>query len=69
MVFLKELELLGTAAYTDEFDICIDLFAKKKISLKRYISDTVGFEGVQGAFERLTSGDTSDIKILIDPLK
>jgi L-iditol 2-dehydrogenase len=66
MVFLKELELKGTAAYTDEFDICMDLIAKGKIKVKKYISDTVSMDGVQDAFERLSSGKTEDVKILIN---
>jgi threonine dehydrogenase-like Zn-dependent dehydrogenase len=69
MIFLKELELKGTAAYTKEFDICMDLLAKHKIDVKKYISDTVSFAGVQEGFERLTSGKTSDVKILINPNK
>jgi len=41
--------------------------AKKVIDTERFISATVGLDGVQGAFEQLTSGDTSDIKIIIEP--
>lgn len=68
-ILFKELDLKASCAYTDEFDICINLFAKKRINLERFISDTVGFADVQEAFKRLASKDTNDIKILIDPLK
>lgn len=68
MVFLKELELKGTAAYTDEFDICRELLSKGRSNIKKYISDTVNMDGVQDAFERLSYGKTEDVKILINTL-
>lgn len=66
-ILLHELEVKGTIAYTEEFDISLDLMSKKLIATQRFVSATVGLDGVQGAFERLTSGTNSDVKILIKP--
>ena len=35
----------------------------------RFVDDIVGLDGVQNAYERLTSGTDDAIKILIDPQK
>ena len=32
-----------------------------------FIDDIVGLDGVQGAYERLTSGADDAVKILVDP--
>ena len=68
LVVTKELVLLGAIAYTEEeFRQCIDLMAERKIDTLKFVDDIVGLNGVQHAFERLTSGDDNAIKILIDP--
>ena len=68
LVVTKEMNLLGAIAYTpEEFKQCIDLMAERKMDTLRFVDDIVGLEGVQHAFERLTSGDDNAIKILIDP--
>jgi len=64
---MKELKLVTSFGYTDEdFSKTLELIAKKFIKAERFITDTVGYEGVQAAFERLKSPDCADIKILID---
>ena len=66
----RELTLQGAIAYTvDEFKTCIDLIANKKIEVLKFVDDIVGLDGVQGAYERLTSGTDDAVKILVDPNK
>lgn len=67
---MHELTVKGAIAYTkEEFEQCIDLMASKKIDMLKFVDDIVSLEKTQEAFERLTSGDDSAIKILIDPNK
>ena len=67
---MRELTLKGSIAYTkEEFETCIDLMTNKKIDVKIFIDDIVGLDGVQGAYERLTSGADDAVKILVDPNK
>ena len=66
----EKITMIGAIAYTrEEFQECIDMMASKKIDMKKFVDDVVGLSGVQGAFERLTSGNDDAIKILIDPSK
>ncbi len=64
---IKEIKFLGMFAYVHEFDRALNILAKGGINLKRFISGTVGLDGVQEAFERLSSGKYPDVKILIQP--
>ncbi len=68
LTLLHELEVKGTIGYSPaEFDQTIELMAKKIIKTERFISKTVGLDEVQEAFEHLTSGETTDVKIVIQP--
>lgn len=68
VIVMGELKVLGAIAYTyEEFVECINLMANRKIDVLRFVDDIVSLDGVQTAFERLTSGDDNAIKILIDP--
>ena len=68
LVVTKELTLLGAIAYTrEEFEECIKLMAERKIDTLKFVDDIVGLNGVQEAYERLTSGSDNAVKILIDP--
>lgn len=70
LIVTKELKVLGAIAYTyEEFNNVINMLANKEISLKEFITDTVSLEGLNEAFERLISGKSKDIKILVDPSK
>lgn len=65
---MHELKVYGAIGYTyDEFKECIDLMSSRKIDMLKFVDDIVGLDGVQNAFERLTSGEDNAIKILIDP--
>ncbi len=68
MSVMGEVTMQGAIAYTvKEFEECIDLIANKQIDVSKYIDDIVNLEGVQKAFERLTSGSDDAIKIIIKP--
>ena len=68
LVVTKEMVLLGAIGYTEkEFKECIELMSERKMDTLKFVDDIVGLDGVQNAFERLTSGDDNAIKILIDP--
>ena len=70
LIVTKELKVLVAISYTyEEFNDVINMLANKEISLKEFITDTVSLEGVNEAFERLISGKSKDIKILVDPSK
>ncbi len=65
---MHELKVFGAIGYTyDEFVECINLMSERKIDMLRFVDDIVGLKEVQHAYERLTSGSGSEIKILIDP--
>ena len=67
---MKEVKLQGAIAYTkEEFKTCIDLIASGQIEVKQFVDDIVGYNEVQKAYERLTSGTDSAVKILVDPSK
>ena len=67
---MKELKVIGAIAYTkEEFKKCIDLIANKEIDVLRFVSKIVSLDEVQAAYEELTSGESSAIKILVDPNK
>ncbi|HHW40662.1 MAG TPA: alcohol dehydrogenase catalytic domain-containing protein [Syntrophomonadaceae bacterium] len=68
LAVLHELEIKGVIGYLPyEFDLCIELMGKKAINVERFVSRTVGFDGVQEAFERLVSQNNPDVKVLVQP--
>lgn len=70
MTVMKELVVQGAIAYTyDEFKSCIDLIADRKLNVMKFVDDVVPLDGVQKAYERLTNGKDSAIKIIVDPNK
>lgn len=70
LAVLGELTVKGAIAYTkEEFGTCLNLIKNKKIDVNKFIDDVVGFDDVQKAYERLTSGNDDAIKILVDPKK
>lgn len=65
---MGEMTLKGAIGYTkEEFETCLTLMSKKQIDVKKFISKVVSQEKVQAAFEELTNGKTTSIKILVDP--
>lgn len=64
----KEMVILGAIGYTKaEFERSVKLMSDRVIDTLKFVDDVVGLNDVQNAFERLTSGNDSAIKILIDP--
>lgn len=67
---MKEVTMQGAIAYTkNEFITCINLIASKNIDVLKFVDDIVGLEEVEKSYERLTSGNDSAVKILVDPNK
>ena len=67
---MRELTVQGAIAYTkEEFQTCIDLMANKQIDVMKFVDKVVGLDQVQEAYEELTSGTSSAVKILVDPNK
>lgn len=67
---MHELTLLGAIAYTkEEFATVIDLIATKQIEVLKFVDKRITLEEVQAAYEELTSGTSSTVKILVDPNK
>lgn len=65
-----EHNIKGAAGYTkQEFVDCIDMMASKQINVTKFISKVVGLNDTQKAYEELTNGTTTSVKILIDPNK
>ena len=67
---MSEVTIKGAIAYTkEEFQTCIDLISSKKVEVMKFVDDIVGLDGVQKAYEQLTSGTSDAVKILVDPNK
>lgn len=67
---MSELTVKGAIAYTkEEFATCLDLIANKQIEVMNFVSDIVGYDEVDNAYKRLTSGNDGAVKILVDPSK
>lgn len=65
---MKEVNIKGAIAYTiEEFESCIKMIADKRINVTKYIDDTISLDKAQGAFERLTNGRDSAVKIIFKP--
>lgn len=65
---MKEVTLQGAIAYKpEEFDMCLKLMSEKKINVSKYQDDFIGLDEAQEAFERLTNGKDSAIKIIFKP--
>jgi threonine dehydrogenase-like Zn-dependent dehydrogenase len=67
-VCLKELRIIGDIGYSiPEFEHVIGMMARRVIHTERFIDSSIGLEDVQGVFERLSSGNAPETKILIRP--
>ena len=67
---MHELKLQGAIAYTkEEFATVIELIDNKQIDVLKFVDKRITLEETQSAYEELTSGSSSTIKILVDPNK
>ena len=65
---MGEITMKGSIAYSEfDFDKTINLIAKQKLDVKKYIDDIIPLEKGQEAFERLTNGNDDAIKIIFKP--
>ena len=62
----KEVEILGSFAYVDEFELALELFRKGEVKVEGMISDVIGLEQLQQAMVELAQ-PTSEIKVLVRP--
>lgn len=70
LAVMHEIDLKGAIAYTkEEFETCIDLMANKQIDVLKFVDEIVGLDDVQASYEKLTSGTSDAVKILVDPNK
>lgn len=70
MGVMHELTLQGAIAYTkEEFVSCVNMMADKEIEVTKFIDSIVGLEDVQASYEKLTSGVSDAVKIIVDPNK
>lgn len=68
LAVMREVKMQGAIAYTpQEFNKCLELIDKKIIDVEKYIDDVVPLEKANEAFNRLTSGEDSAIKIIFKP--
>lgn len=67
---MGEVTLLGSIAYSEfDFDKVIELIKNKDLDVLKYVDKIVSLEEAENACKELTSGESSSIKILIDPSK
>lgn len=67
---MGEITMKGAIGYTkEEFGLCLDMMARKQIDVTKFISEIVGLTQVQESYEKLSSGNSDAIKILVDPNK
>lgn len=70
LTVMNEITMQGAIAYTkEEFEETIKLIKDKKINVLKFVDEIVGLEEVQKSYEKLTSGESATIKILVDPYK
>jgi len=68
LAVMRELTVQGAIAYTrEEFETCIDLIANKQIDVMKFVDKIVTLDKVQQSYEKLTSGNSEAVKILVDP--
>ncbi|MCG6878608.1 MAG: alcohol dehydrogenase catalytic domain-containing protein [Deltaproteobacteria bacterium] len=64
----KEMRLIGDMGYSiPEFEHTMEMMSRGMIDTKRFVDDKIDLDEVQGAFERLSSGNAPEVKILIEP--
>lgn len=65
---IKEIEHKTIFGYKiEEFEMTMNLMARKSLNTKKFVSGTCDLNGVQAAMERLSSGTNPDVKIIIRP--
>lgn len=64
----RELAVKGSFGYPiEDFERAMDFIARKVLDVGKYINRTIGLAEVQQAFETLHSGNSGDVKIIMEP--
>jgi len=67
-MLLHEREIIGTAGYFGEFEMCMALVADGRINAKPLISATIGIDDiVSRGFEPFAAADNTNVKIVVRP--
>ena len=67
-IAMKELHIKGSYGYNaEEFDMSLDYIVRRVLKTSRFVDDTVGLEGVQDAFIKLTDPAGDAVKIMMKP--
>lgn len=62
----REITMKSVMAYLpEEFDAALDYIARKRIDVEKLVTSTTDLTGLGAAFERLASGNSEDIKIVM----
>ncbi|MFZ5573458.1 MAG: zinc-dependent alcohol dehydrogenase [Thermodesulfobacteriota bacterium] len=65
---IKEIRTKGSFAYhPEEFDTALAFIACKRLAVESMVTSTIGFDEVQATFERLSSGSSDQMKVMIKP--
>jgi L-iditol 2-dehydrogenase len=66
ILVVKEIEQRSAMGYLPhEFDLAMQYIADKRLSVEKIITRTISLYEVQSAFERLSSGTSPEVKVLI----
>jgi 2-desacetyl-2-hydroxyethyl bacteriochlorophyllide A dehydrogenase len=66
LLVIKEINQRSALGYLpEEFDQAMEYISKKLLTVDRFISRIIGLHEAQDAFERLSSGTSTDVKVLI----
>lgn len=64
---MNELVIKGAIAYTkEEFIKCIELISNKKIDVLKFLDKVISLEEVDKEYKELYSGNSNNIKVLVD---
>ena len=67
MMVIKEIEMKASLGYIpEEFDLALESIANKTLHVGNLINKTIPLKDAQKAFENLASGDSSDVKIILE---
>ncbi|HHO76631.1 MAG TPA: hypothetical protein ENN05_09415 [Deltaproteobacteria bacterium] len=67
MLVIKEIEMKASLGYIpEEFDLALESIADKTLHVGNLINKTIPLKDVQKSFENLASGDTCDVKIILE---
>lgn len=67
-MLVNEREIIGTAGYCGEFEMCMSLVADGRINVQPLVSRWIGLDDiVREGFEPFSSADNENVKIVVSP--